>query len=70
MTILHDMSVRTATERAQAARTEAFDRILSHHLLYCTVLFALISAKRLATRSSASSQPASRKWSPSRIRAR
>ena len=32
-----DMSVRTATERAQAARTEAFDRILSHHLLYCTV---------------------------------
>ena len=32
-----DMSVATATERAQAARTEAFDRILSHHLLYCTV---------------------------------
>jgi len=31
------MSVRTATDRAQAARTEAFDRILSHHLLYCTV---------------------------------
>ena len=31
------MSVRTATERAQSARTEAFDRILSHHLLYCTV---------------------------------
>ena len=32
-----DMSVRTATDRAQAARTEAFDRILSNHLLYCTV---------------------------------
>ncbi len=32
-----NMSVRTATERAQSARTEAFDRILSHHLLYCTV---------------------------------
>src|SRR5437667_1006230 len=32
-----DMSVRTATERAQSARTEAFDRILSNHLLYCTV---------------------------------
>src|SRR5258708_39340697 len=31
------------------------------------VLFALISAKRLATRSSASSQPASRKLLPSRI---
>jgi formate dehydrogenase major subunit len=32
-----DMSVRTATERAQSARTEAFDRILGNHLLYCTV---------------------------------
>src|SRR6266576_1904791 len=36
-TVSQDMSVRTATERAQSARTEAFDRILSHHLLYCTV---------------------------------
>ncbi len=35
--VSQDMSVRTATERAQATRTEAFDRILSHHLLYCTV---------------------------------
>src|SRR5579872_3561748 len=32
-----DMSVQTATERAQSARTEAFDRILTNHLLYCTV---------------------------------
>jgi formate dehydrogenase major subunit len=31
------MSVRTTTERAQAARSEAFDRILHNHLLYCTV---------------------------------
>src|SRR5258708_9638185 len=36
-TVSQDMAVPTATERAQAARTEAFDRILSHHLLYCTV---------------------------------
>src|SRR6266404_9426370 len=36
-TVSQDMSVRTATERAQSARTEAFDRVLSHHLLYCTV---------------------------------
>src|ERR1700693_4787300 len=32
-----DMSVRTTTKRAQSARTEAFDRILTNHLLYCTV---------------------------------
>jgi formate dehydrogenase major subunit len=32
-----DMSVRTTTQRAQSARTEAFDRILTNHLLYCTV---------------------------------
>jgi formate dehydrogenase major subunit len=32
-----DMSVRIATERAQSARAEAFDRILSNHFLYCTV---------------------------------
>ena len=31
------MSVETASERARSARAEAFDRILSHHLLYCTV---------------------------------
>jgi len=35
--VSQDMSVRTTTERAQSARTEAFDRILSNHLLYCTV---------------------------------
>jgi formate dehydrogenase major subunit len=35
--VSQDMSVRTATERAHSARTEAFDRILSNHLLYCTV---------------------------------
>src|SRR6266853_1384852 len=35
--VSQDMSVRTATERAQSARAEAFDRILSNHLLYCTV---------------------------------
>ena len=35
--VSRDMSVRTATERAHSARTEAFDRILSNHLLYCTV---------------------------------
>src|ERR1700681_3698313 len=31
------MSVRTTTTRAQSARTQAFDRILANHLLYCTV---------------------------------
>ena len=35
--VSQNMSVRTATERAQSARTEAFDRILRNHLLYCTV---------------------------------
>ena len=35
--VMHDMSVQTTTERAQSARTAAFDRILSNHLLYCTV---------------------------------
>jgi len=35
--VSQDMSVRTTTPRAQAARTEAFDRILTNHLLYCTV---------------------------------
>ena len=35
--VSQDMSVRTTTARAQAARTEAFDRILTNHLLYCTV---------------------------------
>jgi formate dehydrogenase major subunit len=31
------MSVQTATRRARSARAEAFDRILTNHLLYCTV---------------------------------
>src|ERR1700710_3076551 len=35
--VLQDMSVRTTTARAPSGRTEAFDRILTNHLLYCTV---------------------------------
>src|SRR6202165_2728704 len=35
--VSQQMSVQTTTKRAQSARTEAFDRILSNHLLYCTV---------------------------------
>src|SRR5947208_5349354 len=35
--VSQNMSVRTATQRAKSARKEAFDRILSNHLLYCTV---------------------------------
>jgi formate dehydrogenase major subunit len=35
--VSQDMSILTATERAKSARTEAFDRILTNHLLYCTV---------------------------------
>jgi formate dehydrogenase major subunit len=35
--VSHDMSVRTTTPRARSARAEAFDRILTNHLLYCTV---------------------------------
>src|SRR5712664_3524441 len=31
------MVVSTASGRASAAQVEAFDRILSNHLLYCTV---------------------------------
>jgi len=31
------MNVRTASVRAAAAQREAFDRILSNHMLYCTV---------------------------------
>src|SRR5438270_5030235 len=31
------MSVRTTTAQAQSARKEAFIRILTNHLLYCTV---------------------------------
>ena len=31
------MNVSTASARAHAAQVEAFDRILSNHLLYCTV---------------------------------
>src|ERR1700716_3155323 len=34
--VSHDMSGRPSRERAHSARTEAFDRILSNHLLYCT----------------------------------
>ena len=32
-----DISVRTTTEHARRGQTEAFDRILTNHLLYCTV---------------------------------
>src|SRR6266852_5215007 len=35
--VFENMSVRTSTKRAESARTEAFDRILTNHLLYCTV---------------------------------
>src|SRR5713226_8736904 len=35
--VSEDMSVLTTTKRAQSARLEAFDRILTNHLLYCTV---------------------------------
>ena len=35
--VSQNMSVRTATQRAKSARKEAFDRILSNHMLYCTV---------------------------------
>jgi formate dehydrogenase major subunit len=35
--VSQNMSVEIATQRTQSARTEAFDRILSNHLLYCTV---------------------------------
>src|SRR5258707_14979983 len=35
--VAQNMSVRTSTTQAQSARTEAFDRILTNHLLYCTV---------------------------------
>ena len=31
------MEIRTKTDKAVAARREAFDRILSNHVLYCTV---------------------------------
>jgi formate dehydrogenase major subunit len=36
-TAVDGMVVRTNSERATAAQVEAFDRILSNHLLYCTV---------------------------------
>jgi formate dehydrogenase major subunit len=36
-TVDRDISVLIGTERAQSARTEAFDHILRNHLLYCTV---------------------------------
>ncbi|WP_028399977.1 formate dehydrogenase subunit alpha [Ectobacillus panaciterrae] len=35
--IENGMSIRTASERAKAAQTEAMDRILENHMLYCTV---------------------------------
>jgi formate dehydrogenase major subunit len=35
--VSQDMSVRTTTDRERSARTDAFDRILTNHLLYCTV---------------------------------
>src|SRR2546428_4540127 len=36
-TAVDGMVVKTNSERATSAQVEAFDRILSHHLLYCTV---------------------------------
>src|SRR6266850_6736202 len=37
-TVIADgMTVNTASEKARAVQVEAFDRILSSHLLYCTV---------------------------------
>jgi predicted molibdopterin-dependent oxidoreductase YjgC len=35
--VSQDMAVQTTTDRAHSARTEAFDRILTNHLLYCKV---------------------------------
>src|SRR5260221_8702651 len=35
--VSREMSVQTTTKRAHSARVEAFDRILTNHLLYCTV---------------------------------
>jgi formate dehydrogenase major subunit len=35
--VRHGMKVTTTGEEAHAARTEAFDRILRNHQLYCTV---------------------------------
>lgn len=36
-TVSPGMKILTASEKAAAAQREAFDRILSNHLLYCTV---------------------------------
>src|SRR3954470_6591903 len=37
-TVIADgIAVHTASQKATAAQVEAFDRILSSHLLYCTV---------------------------------
>src|SRR6202049_3034350 len=36
-TVSEGMSVSTVSSKAHAARQEAFDRILSNHMLYCTV---------------------------------
>src|SRR3984893_8741380 len=35
--VSNGMSISTDSSRAHAARQEAFDRILSNHMLYCTV---------------------------------
>ncbi|HEY2151413.1 MAG TPA: molybdopterin-dependent oxidoreductase, partial [Vicinamibacterales bacterium] len=37
MTVADGMTIDTASPGARGAQTEAFDRILSNHLLYCTV---------------------------------
>lgn len=36
-TLRDGMNVRTSSERAKAAQSEAMDRILENHMLYCTV---------------------------------
>ena len=36
-TVTQGMSVSTGSSKARAAQQEAFDRILSNHMLYCTV---------------------------------
>jgi formate dehydrogenase major subunit len=47
--VSQDMSVRTTTKRAQSARTEAFDRILTNHLLYFTVCTTTTATARCIT---------------------
>jgi predicted molibdopterin-dependent oxidoreductase YjgC len=36
-TVVDGMQIATKSDKASAAQVEAFDRILSNHLLYCTV---------------------------------